>query len=276
VFKRKPYSMELNDLFNRLWSEYASQNPSANKVYSLLEKEGEKVVNDHIAFRTIDYPEVNIDVLATPFVNKGYVPKGEYVFEEKHLFARHFELPSDNEAPRIFISQLVLDDCSPFIREVFRDAFTRVNKERLAPERLIFAGQIFNPVSYRVYNMLREESEYAAWFYVFGFRANHFTVSVNALKKHDTIYKVNDLLKKNAFVLNSSGGEVKGTPEELLQQSSTMADMVKVRFSEGEYEIPSCYYEFAQRFPDANGELYSGFIAKSADKIFESTNMYKT
>jgi hypothetical protein len=268
--------MELNDLFNRLWSEYASQNPSANKVYSLLEKEGEKVVNDHIAFRTIDYPEMNIDVLATPFLNKGYVPKGEYVFEEKHLFARHYELPSVEESPRIFISQLVLDDCSPFIREVFRDAFTRVNKDRLDPERLIFAGQIFNPVSYRIYNMLREESEYAAWFYVFGFRANHFTVSVNALKKHDNIYKVNELLKKNAFVLNSSGGEVKGTPEELLQQSSTLADMVKVRFTEGEYEIPSCYYEFAQRFPDANGQLYSGFIAKSADKIFESTNMYNT
>jgi hypothetical protein len=268
--------MELNDLFNRLWSEYASQNPSANKVFSLLEKEGEKVVNDHIAFRTIDYPEMNIEVLATPFVKKGYVPKGEYVFEEKHLFARHYELPSGDESPRIFISQLVLDDCSPFIREVFRDAFTRVNKDKLDPERLIFAGQVFNPVSYRIYNMLREESEYAAWFYVFGFRANHFTVSVNALKKHDNIYKVNELLKKNAFVLNSSGGEVKGTPEELLQQSSTMADMVKVRFTEGEYEIPSCYYEFAQRFPDANGELYSGFIAKSADKIFESTNMYRT
>lgn len=267
--------MELNTLFNRLWTEYATQNPSADKIFNLLEKEGEKVVNDHIAFRTLDYPEINIEALATPFVNRGYVPAGEYVFEEKHLFARHFELPSDSEAPRIFISQLQLDDCSPFIRQVFNEAFESVDREKLDPDRLIFAGQIFTPVSYRIYNMLREESEYAAWFYVFGFRANHFTVSVNALKKHDTIYKVNDLLKKNAFVLNSSGGEVKGTPEDLLQQSSTMADMVRVKFTEGEYEIPSCYYEFAHRFPDAEGKLYSGFIAKSADKIFESTNMYK-
>jgi hypothetical protein len=83
------------------------------------------------------------------------------------------------------------------------------------------------------------------------------------------------LLKKNGYLLNSSGGEVKGTPEELLQQSSTMADIVKIKFIEGVFEVPSCYYEFAQRFPDSNGNLYSGFIAKSADKIFESTNFYQ-
>jgi hypothetical protein len=54
-----------------------------------------------------------------------------------------------------------------------------------------------------------------------------------------------------------------------------MADIVKVKFEEGIFEVPSCYYEFAQRFPDSTGKLYSGFIAKSADKIFESTNYYK-
>ncbi|NTW17289.1 MAG: DUF1338 family protein [Syntrophaceae bacterium] len=84
-----------------------------------------------------------------------------------------------------------------------------------------------------------------------------------------------NLLKRNGFLLNSSGGEVKGTREELLQQSSTMADIVKIKFIEGEFEIPSCYYEFAHRFRDQDGKLYSGFIAKSADKIFESTNFYK-
>ena len=32
-------------------------------------------------------------------------------------------------------------------------------------------------------------------------------------------------------------------------------------------------YEFAYRHEMENGELFSGFIAGSADKIFESTNM---
>lgn len=267
--------MELNPVFDRLWADYAAQNPSANKIFNLLEREGEAVVNDHIAFRTLDLPEIDINVLATPFVLNGYVPSGEYNFEEKHLFARHYEMPGDDTAPRIFISQLILNDCSPFIREVFREAFLNVERTKLHPDNLIFAGRIFNPISFRKYQMLREESEYAAWFYVFGFRANHFTVSVNALKKYNSIYKVNDLLKRNGFMLNISGGEVKGTSEELLQQSSTMADLVRVDFAEGSYEIPSCYYEFAQRYPDKDGKLYSGFIARSADKIFESTNLYR-
>lgn len=268
-------NMELDAIFNRLWEEYSSQNPSAAKIRNLFKDEGENVLNDHIAFRTLDYPEINIDVLAQPFVRNGYVPKGEYEFEEKHLFARHFELPSDKNAPRIFISQLVRRDCSPFIREVLREAYLGANKKKLDPETLIFHGQLFRPISYKIYQMLREESEYAAWFYVFGLRVNHFTVSVNALRKYDDIHKVNDLLKRNGFRLNVSGGEVKGTREELLRQSSTLADLVKVKFDDGEYEIPACYYEFAERFPDEKGELYSGFIAKSADKIFESTNLYK-
>jgi hypothetical protein len=267
--------MELNSILGRLWNDYSEQNPSVKKIFNIFRDEGENVVNDHIAFRTLDFGEINLDILATPFIKNGYEPAGDYVFEEKHLFARHFEMRDDETAPRIFISELIMNDVSPFLREVFREAFLTVDKKKLDPENLIFAGQIFNPISYRTYQMLREESEYAAWFYVFGFRANHFTVSVNHLKKYDSIYKVNDLLKKYGFRLNSSGGEVKGTPEELLQQSSIMADLVKVNFAEGVYEIPSCYYEFAQRYPDASGKLYSGFIAKSADKIFESTNLYQ-
>ena len=149
-----------------------------------------------------------------------------------------------------------------------------IDKKKLANEELIFSGSLFNPLSFEVYNRLREESEYAGWFYVFGFRANHFTVSINSLKKYNNIQSVNELLKRNGFKLNSSGGEIKGTTADLLQQSSTLADSVKVKFIEGSFDVPCCYYEFAQRFPDSNGQLYNGFVAKSADKIFESTNFY--
>ncbi len=267
--------MNLDYILNRLWTDYTTQNPSAAKIHALFTEEGESVVNDHIAFRTLDYSRINIDVLAKQFIINGYVPKGEYVFNDKHLIASHFELPGDNTAPRVFISQLILSDCSPFIGKLFKELLEKADNNRFSSEELMFSGAIFNPLSFEVYNRLRDESEYAAWFYVFGFRANHFTVSINSLTKYDNIYKVNELLKKNGFLLNGSGGEIKGTPEELLQQSSTMADIVKVKFIEGEFEIPACYYEFAQRFPDQNGELFNGFIAKSADKIFESTHFYR-
>jgi hypothetical protein len=266
--------MNLETIFKKLWDDYASQNPSSGKIHDLFVKEGENVMNDHIAFRTLDFPEINIDVLAKPFVKNGYLPKGEYQFKDKHLFARHYELPGDKKAPRVFISQLILSDCSPYIRKIFKESFEKVDQKRFTSDDLMFSGTVFNPISFEIYNRLREESEYAAWFYVFGFRANHFTVSINSLTKYNNIIKVNELLKKNGFILNSSGGEIKGTPEELLQQSSTMADIVRFKFLEGEFDVPSCYYEFAQRYPDSSGQLYSGFIAKSADKIFESTNFY--
>ena len=267
--------MNLENILNRLWSDYIHQNPSAGKIFNLFTDEGEKVVNDHIAFRTLDYPEINIDVLADQFIRNGYVPKGEYVFRDKHLFARHYELPGEKNMPRVFISQLILADCTQYIQKTFRKLMDKTGKVRFASDDLIFSGSLFSPLSYEVYTRLREESEYAAWFYVFGFRANHFTVSINSLNKYNDIYKVNELLKKNGFLLNNSGGEVKGTPDDLLQQSSTMADIVRIKFIEGEFEVPACYYEFAQRFPDSSGQLYSGFIAKSADKIFESTNFYQ-
>mgnify|MGYP001471310139 CR=1 FL=1 len=81
-----------------------------------------------------------------------------------------------------------------------------------------------------------------------------------------------DFLKSKGFKLNSSGGEVKGTPHVFLEQSSTLANRVEVKFTDGKKEIPSCYFEFAKRYALDSGELYQGFIAKSADKIFESTN----
>lgn len=264
--------MKLDTIFSRLWNDYIGQNPSAGKIYKLFTDEGEKVENDHIAFRTLDIHEIDIDILALPFICNGYVPKGEYFFRDKHLYAKHFESSRDKNAPRIFISRLILSECSEFLQKTLRETFSKVNPAELHSTELIFSGSIFKPLSFEIYNKLREESEYAAWFYVFGFRANHFTVSINSLTKYKTIESVNNLLKKNGFTLNGSGGEIKGTKEDLLQQSSTIADKVKVNFIEGSFEVPCCYYEFAKRYPDSNGKLYSGFVAKSADKIFESTD----
>jgi hypothetical protein len=267
--------MNLDIIFIRLWNDYIAQNPSAGRIYNLFKDEGESVVNDHIAFRTLDYPVINIDVIAKPFLSNGYVEKGEYHFREKHLFARHFEHKDYSNMPRIFISQLILSECSQFVQNTFKELMNKADPHKFSSEELIFSGSVFNPPSYEIYNRLREESEYAAWFYVFGFRANHFTIGINFLKIYNNIIAVNELLKKNGFTLNSSGGEIKGTPSDLLQQSSTIADTIFVTFQEGPFEVPCCYYEFAQRYPDQDGNLYSGFVAKSADKIFESTNFYK-
>jgi hypothetical protein len=58
---------------------------------------------------------------------------------------------------------------------------------------------------YTIYETLRQESEYAAWVYVYGFCVNHFTVLTNALRTFDSLKQVNDFLELNGFVLNASG-----------------------------------------------------------------------
>ncbi|MFN8258453.1 MAG: DUF1338 domain-containing protein [Bacteroidales bacterium] len=267
--------MEYKEIFNKLWEIYKLQNPSVTKIYRLFSSEGENIENDHIAFRTFNHPKTNIDILAKTFTNVGYHVAGEYFFKEKKLKAVHFENNSIEGAPKVFISELILEQCSGFLRQTITDLIEKIPVYELQRSDLIMAGNLFGKPSHTTYQKLREESEYAAWLYVYGFRANHFTVSVNSLKKFNTIEKVNHFLKNNGLKINLSGGEIKGTPEMLLQQSSTLADIIEVEFLEGIFEIPACYYEFALRYKDKNGELYNGFHEKSADKIFESTNYYK-
>jgi hypothetical protein len=261
--------MNVNEIFQILWDQYSEENPSIKQIHSLFENEGETIINDHVAFRTFNDKRIGIDIIAKPFLKAGYKLAGEYHFEEKKLYAQHFEMEGN---PRVFISELLLEKFSSDFQSDIIKMIDALPQKTLNSEDLIVSGSIFGPPSFHTYEKLRLESEYAAWVYAYGYRANHFTISINHLSKFDSIYKVNDFLKRNAYKLNSSGGEVKGTPQQLLEQSSTLADQVFLEFTEGKKLIPSCYYEFAHRHANKSGELFSGFIAGSADKIFESTD----
>ena len=79
---------------------------------------------------------------------------------------------------------------------------------------------------------------------------NHFTISINDCDTFENLEQVNSFLKENGYRVNDSGGEIKGSVEQGLEQSSIMAENVLVEFDALEYkpvEIPACYYEFALR-----------------------------
>jgi len=260
----------IQHLLARLWADYRTLNPQARAIHDLLESRGERVVNDHIALRTYDDPRVDLNTLSAPFLDGGYVPKGQYAFPEKKLFARHFEHP-DKECPKVFISELKVGE--------FPDSVQRTVKSLIDQAPADLPGRADFPVAGRTwttafpeYESLRAHSEYAAWMAAWGFRANHFTVLANALKTFKDLAELNSFLKEKGFKLNAAGGEIKGSPEVYLEQSSTLADQGEVRFLDGTHRVPACYYEFARRYPLPDGQLYEGFVEKSADKIFESTN----
>ncbi len=263
-------SQKLTAFLQDMWTDYVAINPAAQKIYNLFSQNGENVVNDHIALRTFNHPQLGIESLAQHFKKYDYVEKGEYTFVEKKLFAKHYE-NKDPRFPKIFISELELQKVSPFVQETINHCVQNIKDHAIQNENFCYSGRHWVS-NHATYVKLAQESEYASWVYAYGFRPNHFTVSINHLKHFTDIKKLNEFIKNNSFVLNASGGEIKGTPEELLEQSSTMASEINLQFADGIYSTPGCYYEFAKRYPMTNGNLYQGFIAKSADKIFESTN----
>ncbi len=263
--------MSYQNLFKTLWDDYTRRNPHAKKVYDTFIARGETVANDHIALRTFNDPRVGVDKLGSIFEAYGYEEKGTYDFHAKKLFAKHYE-HSDPAAPKVFISELLIGNFSHELQTSVKNCIDQIPLDTLTPEELINSATSWQ-LSHATYKKLLTESEYAAWLYAFGFCANHFTVNVNALHTFTDLADVNSFLKKNGFKLNAAGGEIKGTRQECLEQSSTLAEETTVKFSEGDKQIPSCYYEFAKRYPLPNGELYTGFIAASADKIFESTDV---
>lgn len=259
----------LPSLLDKMWLDYIAINPLAKRIHDLFLAQGESIQNDHIALRTFNHPRVGVDVLAKPFLASGYVYKGDYQFPEKKLYAKHYE-HSDPTQPKIFISELKMQEFSISLQSKIN---RMVGEVPAGMENQFDFASIGRPwkVSIADYQALLQESDYAAWVAAFGYRPNHFTVFINPLKKFSDIHQLNDFLKSQGFKLNASGGEVKGSKEVCLEQSSTLANNIEVKFDDGSLTIPACYYEFAKRYPLADGKLYQGFVAASADKIFEST-----
>lgn len=261
---------DMSQLLSKMWNEYTSMNPQAQMIFNLLTSEGENVINDHIALRTFDHPRVCIDVLAKPFLASGYVEKEDYQFVEKKLYAKHFE-HSDPNFPTVFISQLKTAESSNDLQNLVGELIGQLSDDTIASFDFMAGGRPWT-VTTKQYENLKKESDYAAWVSAFGYQPNHFTVFINVLKKYSDISALNNFLKSKGIKLNDSGGEIKGSVKVLLEQSSTLANNIEVEFSDGKLTIPACYYEFAKRYPLADGSLYQGFVAKSADKIFESTD----
>ncbi|MEG3767196.1 DUF1338 domain-containing protein [Alteromonas sp. 14N.309.X.WAT.G.H12] len=263
---------DVDTLFSCLWEKYVSITPSAHKIHALLagEESSDQIVNDHVAFRTFNLEKTALDKLAAHFLALGYQAKGHYNFEAKKLTAQHFEHP-DETKPKVFISELRVAELSDTAQGIILDLVAQMDANVVINDDFLYSDRHWR-LSKDDYETLLSESEYAAWLAAWGFQANHFTVSVNYLEQVQSLEAVNALLKKAGFVLNTSGGEIKGGKEVFLAQSSTMADKAEVTMDDEKLVIPSCFYEFAQRYAMPDGRLYQGFVAASADKIFESTN----
>ncbi|KAG5521149.1 hypothetical protein RHGRI_033636 [Rhododendron griersonianum] len=290
---------------------YLNRNPTAKSILEHVRSvDNDQICYDHLAFRTFGVNGYGIDSMANFFLDFGYTQREELRFPAKKLKALWFSPPSlpvfdggsgvGGPLPRIFISELLVDEMSQQAQEIIRK-YTQISGSGYKHAALSSAlGSLtWEKPLYSEFQLLARESEYAAWTLVNGYAVNHVTISTHRLKSHlRDIKSLNQFIEKNGFKLNSEGGVLKGmvqitnnfisslsvSPDGLLLQSSTVADSVSFSFSDGVTEsVPCSYIEFAERLilpqfkdlPEKEVKEFhrrDGFEVGNADKIFESTS----
>lgn len=256
----------------------------------------DEIENDHIAFRTMGVAQLGVASLEKIFLHLGYERRDAYTFPGKKLDAFWYS-PPDPQLPRIFISELRVAELSPaaqaliysYTDEVKSDPVDALDLDNAAAIDDFLHRALWRLPSYEDFRRLGEESEYAAWVIYNRYYLNHFTISVHNLPSgYDTVASFNTFLEKHGFKLNDAGGKAKTSPDGLLIQSSTVAEMIGATFSGGDtHQISGSYVEFAERraLPEFQGKSKTelkrtmrreGFEAGNADKIFESTYSAQT
>lgn len=291
----------LSEILHGLMSRYQERVPDVAAVIDAMIGEGiiqqaSDIENDHIAFRTMGVPLLGVQSLEKIFLHYGYTKREHYYFAGKKLDAWWYA-PPEPHYPRIFISELRVQDLSETAQRIIRSYTDEVKSDPVdqlnlddsqAVDTFLHSG-LWRTPTLDDFKTLAAESEYAAWVIYNRYYLNHFTVSVHNLPEgYNTIAGFNAFLEKHGFVLNDAGGKIKASPDGNLLQSSTVARMIEAEFAGGEkYKIAGSYVEFAERrvLPQfaslpANQirreHRREGFEAGNADKIFESTYSTQT
>ncbi|MEC8678401.1 MAG: DUF1338 family protein, partial [Candidatus Margulisiibacteriota bacterium] len=185
----------LIDVLNGLLSRYLERVPAAGRVVDLIVNRGDAIINDHIAFRSI-----NIESILTIFIHLGYEVKMNHLtnrpfnFESKKLTAVWLKHPNP-AAPRVFVSQFRYPEGSKKLQQIV-DRYLANWSDPIKAIDLNSADDINNYLhtaqwptpTYNDYCLLQDESEYVSWVLYNKYYLNHFTLSVHHLDS----FKFND------------------------------------------------------------------------------------
>jgi hypothetical protein len=261
-----------SEFYQHIWQDYIRMTPQAEAIADALAARGETVRNDHIAFRTFNQGPTQLAALEPLILALGYQRFEPYHFSAKKLDAVGYT-PPHPDLPRIFISELRVEELSPASQAILNPLIDQIPADASADASVFWRGRPWSAPTFADYQVLAAESEYAAWLSIIGLRVNHFTININALAQMSEVAELNEFVEDLGFQINASGGRIKGSPAVLLEQASTLASTQEFEFAGGDrHRVATCYYEFAKRYYDDTGQLYQGFVAASADKIFESTH----
>lgn len=292
----------LSMLLERLWNIYRSRVDYARRYAELVEARGGIVVNDHIAFRTLNTPTGSqppgIAAVERVFLRLGYQPAGEYAFPQTRLTARHYQ-HADPLAPKIFISQLEVDrlpaGAAEKIREAVMNAEDHLDGEAMShldeplsdaqastfADRLVsfFTTRPWPPPKVSAVREINAVSQYAAWTLLHANNVNHFTAYINERNVPDwpDIETTVAALVRAGIPMKPA---IEGTPGSKLRQTATQAVDVDCPAVDEAGQPTTlrwayAYYELAERgeVTDEHGRQarFQGFLGPQAAQLFEMT-----
>lgn len=297
----------LKKLLEKQWAIYKERVSYAAKYADFVEGSGGKVVNDHIAYRSFNC-DLNggqpsgLQSTREILEALGYEKKESYQFKIKKLNAMHFEHKDDPTFPKMFVSQLEVNEldnkvsaliegavksCRTVLTEKSRDLLAQLKRggsidnqqtESLTDNLVDYFTRPWNVVSEEVLQEVNEHSQYAAWTLLHGNSVNHFTAFINEHKveQWSDIEKTVDGMKELGVPMKN---HIEGGKGSKLRQSSTKAiiEKVPVLDSQGKEKLIDwtyAFYELAERGmveQDGKQVEFRGFLGEQATHLFEMT-----
>ncbi|MFY9288268.1 MAG: DUF1338 domain-containing protein [Alphaproteobacteria bacterium] len=297
----------LEKLLATLWDNYKKRVSYAATYQAMVEERGGTVQNDHIAFRTFNCDvggqPAGVLALSRVFEALGYERKDTYLFEDKKLTAWHWQHKTNDKNPKIFISQLEVDQLPSATAEKIKksvahapDLLTKVDRELLsalgegkgidqrtadvlAANLAHFFSRPWDIPLRRVIQEVDQDSQYAAWTLLHGNSVNHFTAYINEqhVAEWPDIEATVEGLRKAGVPMKAEFEGERGTK---LRQSSTKAamedcDVMDDNGNKGKINWSYAYYELAERGnvpgPDGKPTRFHGFLGAQATNLFEMT-----
>lgn len=285
-------------------AKYKLYTPSIEKVEDILKLRYTEYTPDHIAFRTFSHVG-GMNIFKTHILN-DYITMDTYNFPEKHIIGTWFKPINENDnLPRLFISELQCNKLSKSTQHLIKqfvndkhyqiglinnsqsvmDTFLNHNYHR-NNNNLSSTQQISCPpqsLSYNNYQIVKQESEYAAWTLLHGNKINHIGISLDTINKHlpqiISLKALNDVLLENNLIIHVDNNKSIHTSKDcLLDQCSLIADKITMTFHDNNdnntptvtCNVSGGFVEFIHRKKGRDG-----FEESNANKIFESTSNIK-
>lgn len=238
-------------------------------------------VPDHVAFRT--FKSLGGINLFHKYIETHYSEMDTYDFPSKELIGKWYR-PNVAGLPRLFISQIEDNKLSEKSQNIIWKY--ALPKHKMPCSELTKESEYIPICMIKSdYEILMNESQYAAWTLLHGCLINHVGISldsvnsvnsVNRANGIESLEELNRIMESYGFNLLDNGkGKIKISTDGLLKQSSIVSDkqdkFFRITKSENSdlesIRVSGGFVEFVERYRE-------GFETENAFEIFDSTNVH--